>query len=331
MWTRTPFPSLVVALALLAAQPARADAPAPDDRAQIRERFRLGMEKYTQGQYREAIGYWDAIYRELGPREGYRLSFNLARAYEKFSDFTLAAERYESFLTEIEVRRQEGKDVEPIIEKEEKEARERLDQLRASKGRIRVVPSKQPAEAKIDETDRRLAGFIAYVEPGPHTVVFVRGGTTLEKRDVNVKAGETIDVLAPAPPPEAPPPPRIQTRREIAPPFTPAVVYTAGAVTVVSILVPVLFYTHALSVKRDHDQMLDSNGAVAAKDLEHARSLEDDYLTARTTAYAMMAVPLSLAAITGALAAWYFLGTKEREVVVRPAQAGLGLGAEARF
>jgi hypothetical protein len=329
MWTRTLSPSLV-ALALLVAQPARADAPPPDDRAQIRERFRLGMEKYTQGQYKEAIGFWDAIYRELGPREGYRLSFNLARAYEKFSDFTLAAERYESFLTEIELRRQEGKDIEPIIEKEEKEATERLEQLRASKGRIHVLPGKQPAEAKIDETDRRLAGFVAYVEPGTHTVLLLRGSATLEKRDVTVKAGEMIDVVPPAPP-EPPPAPRIQTMREVSPPFAPAVVYAAGAATVVSVIVPILFYSHALSLKRQHDQMLDANGQVPQPQLGQARGLEDDYLTARTTAYATTAIPIALGAITGALGAWYFLGTKEREVVVRPAQAGLGLGAEGRF
>jgi hypothetical protein len=305
-------------------------APAVDaEKARIRERFRLGMAKYQEQAYREAIGYWDAIYREMGPREGYRVSFNLARAYEKFSDSTRAAERYEAFLAEVELRRQEGKELEPIVEKEEKEALERLAELRALKGRVRVRAGAQPMEAKIDDTERRAAGFVAYVAPGPHVVVFVRGSELVAKREVAVNAGEVIDVDPPALP--APPGERLQTRREVAHPFAPAVLYVAGAATLASVVVPVAMYASALSIKRKHDALLDAAGQT--NDMATAKGYENDYLTTRTTAYATVAIPASLAAITGGLVAWYFLGKKEHELVVRPVptQGGLGLGASGRF
>ncbi len=331
MWIRTRSRSLALAVALVASMPAAADAQDDADKAQIRERFRAGMEKYQQGAYREAIGYWEAIYREMGPHDGYRLSFNLARAYEKFSDFTFAAERYESFLTEVELRRQENKAIEPVIEKEEKEARDRLEELRASKGRLKVNAAKQSLDAKIDESDRRAAGFVAYVTPGPHVVVFVRGSGVIDKREVQVKAGEILEIEPPQLPEPVVPPP-IKTTREVSHPFTPAVLYAAGAVTVVSVIVPVLTYGHASSVKREHDAML-TNGKTSADQIAQAKALEDDYLTARTTAYATLAIPLSLAAITGGLVAWYFLGTREREIVVRPeaSPTSLGLQSIVRF
>ena len=271
------------------------------------------MEKYTQGAYKEAIGYWEAIYRELGPREGYRLSFNLARAYEKFSDFTVAAERYEAFLTEIELRRQEGKTIEPIVEKEEKEAKERLEELRTSKGRLKINAAKQPVEAKVDDGERRAAGSVWYVSPGGHTIVFFRGNEQLEKRDAQVKAGEVLEIDPPALP-EPPAPPPIHTRREVTHPFSPVVLYIAGAVTVVSVIVPILAYNHAWSIKNEFDQ----KGETA---------LEQDYASARTTAYATLAIPLSLAAITGGLTAFYFLGKKEHEIVVRPEVSPAGPSA----
>jgi hypothetical protein len=307
-------------------------APAGEDKDLIRERFRLGMEKYQVGAYREAIGYWDAIYREMGPRDGYRLSFNLARAYEKFLDFTLAAERYEAFLTEVGLRRQEGKKIDPIVEKEEKDATERLEELRASKGRLRIVPSSRPVEVKIDEMDRRPAGFVAYVAPGAHSVVFWRGSEIVDKKQLTVRPGEMLDIEPPAVP-EPEPPERIQTRRELSHPFTPTVLWVASGVTLASVVVPIVMYANALSIKHDRDGMLDANGAAAATQVAVVRSKEDDYLTARTTAYATLAIPLSLATITGGLTAWYFLGTKEREIVVRPAptQGGAAITAAGRF
>ncbi len=92
----------LVAVACFTALPARADEPAPADAgAELeaqRERFRVGLERYRAGAFAEAIVVWDTVYRELGPSRGYRLAFDLARAYEKFGDLTRAAECYEASL-----------------------------------------------------------------------------------------------------------------------------------------------------------------------------------------------------------------------------------------
>src|ERR1700683_1801476 len=87
-----------VALAIvLTVGVARAD---DDPMAPYRDRFRAGMERYTTGYEAEAIQYWEPIDREIGQQKGYRLGFDLARAYEHIGDSTHAAERYESFLAE---------------------------------------------------------------------------------------------------------------------------------------------------------------------------------------------------------------------------------------
>ena len=89
MWTRTRSSALGLAL-LLALAPALARAD-DDAMAPYRERFKAGFEKYRAGAYGEALSYWEPIYRELGPEQGYRLSWNLARAHEALGDATRAA------------------------------------------------------------------------------------------------------------------------------------------------------------------------------------------------------------------------------------------------
>jgi hypothetical protein len=162
--------------------------------------------------------------------------------------------------------------------------------------------------------------------------VFLRGNAVLEKRELTVKAGDMVEIEPPAPPEPVVAPP-VRTVKETTHPFTPAILYAVGAVAVVSVVIPIITYTHASNVKRDHDTLLDGNGNTDASQIKQARTLEDDYLTARTTAYATLAIPVSLAAITGGLVAWYFVGSKEHEVVVRPAAGpqGAGLSTTVRF
>ena len=78
MSTRTLSEIAVVLLVLASARPALAD----DDLAPMRERFRVGLEHYEAGEIADAIVVWDEIYRELGIEKGYRLAWNLARAYD---------------------------------------------------------------------------------------------------------------------------------------------------------------------------------------------------------------------------------------------------------
>ena len=98
MSTRRPSDFLFVALlALGAAMPAPAFAGPGDETpfTQYRERFKQGLDRYNEGAFTEAVGYWEPIYRELGEHEGYRLAYNLGVAYMpvELGDATRAADR----------------------------------------------------------------------------------------------------------------------------------------------------------------------------------------------------------------------------------------------
>ena len=89
-----------------------------------------------------------------------------------------------------------------------------------------------------------------------------------------------------------------------------------------AVIAPVLGYDHALSIRDQHDASTDP--------AERAR-LEGDYSSAKTTAYATLAIPITLAAATGGLAAWWFFGSKEREKREGPRVTVLPGGLVGRF
>ncbi len=324
MWSTTRLserrPWLLVAGALALSAPARAEgtspAPPDDSLAAYRERFRAGMDRYKGGAFADAIQYWEPIYREIGPGKGYRLAFDLARAYESVGESTRAAERYESFLAELEWRRSEGEKVDASVEREEKEARSRLENLKASKGRIKVNPGGRPVVAQIDMGEGRLGTFVAYVAPGNHVVTFSLGAAGAEKHDVVAKTGALVEIApnpetqpvvpVTTPEPSHPPPPKPEPRYETVHPFPIGVVYIAAGATVASVLVPIFTYAHAWSLATDY------RNSPRSASLTH-------YEAARSTAYATLAIPIGLGAITGGLLLWYLQGTKQREVGVTTA------------
>jgi hypothetical protein len=308
--------SEIVLALVLVAQAARADDEAL--KAQ-RERFRAGMAKYEAGAYADAIVVWEQVYREIGEVTGYKLAFNLGRAYDRYGDSTRAAERYEAFVRQVAQRREGGDNLtlEPEIEKWEAEAKERLDQLAATKGRIKVTTGDRPTAVRVDASEPRLAGFTAYVEPGHHTLTFGEGKEA-QKVDVSVTEGAQVEVSpppvnvhvnVPMPVPEKPerPEPKWETRTEH--PFSPSVLYATGGAALLSTLVPIVTYSNALSIRDDYEASNDKRAPNAAQ-------LGSDYDSARSTAYATLAIPIGLAVITAGLAAWYFFGTKETRVMV---------------
>jgi len=291
-----------------------------DPLSAYRERFRAGMERYKSGNMSEAIQYWEPIYREIGPSKGYRLSFDLARAYESYGESTRAAERYESFLAELGSRRDAHEELEPIVLREEEEARKRLEEMQASKGRIRVVPGTRPLLAQVDLAEPRLGAYVTYVAPGSHVVTFAPGSTEAEKHTVDVKAGAVVDV---APNPTAPGPPPAPAERPVPPlvpaaaraklrPFSAVWIYAAGGATLVGVLVPVATYGNARSLLANYN----ATGAGAGT-----------YYSQKTTAYASLAVPIGLAAATAALVTWYFAGTKEVDMTTT-LSAGIAPGRD---
>jgi hypothetical protein len=168
-----------------------------------------------------------------------------------------------------------------------------------------------------------VADAVVYVDPGRHRVTF---GTDANAPyvDVEVRAGESVDVAPPRAEPVAAPPPtvRYETKRER--PFPQFVLWIAGGVAAASAIVPVVTYANALSTKHDYDR------AVSAGDRPNAAQLQSEYDGAKGTAYATIAVPAIVAAGALALGAWYVLGTKDVLVplpVATKDAAGAALGA----
>lgn len=328
--------ALVVALLASTAafaSPAWADTPAADPLDSLRERFRVGIEQYRANQFADAIVTWEGIYRELGPTKGYRLAFNLARAYDAIGDSIRAAEHYDTYLTEVSTRRAAGEQLESTVERQEEESKERLDALRASVARIHVLPSAAPVVVQIDTTSPRTGEFTVYVTPRvPHTVTFGTGKDA-EHREVVVDEGATVDLSPPAPVvrQDVPVTPgqRLETRLEthVEHPFSPTVLWIAGGITVASLALPAALYVHSLSIKSHFDD--NPRGPDAER-------LSADYNSARSATYASYALPGVLAVATGALVTWYVLGAKEQRVPVVVPQAsatahGVTLGASGSF
>jgi hypothetical protein len=307
-----------------------------DTLAPYRDRFRQGMEKYQAGSIAEAIGIWRAIYDEIGAERGYRLSFDLARAYEANFETSRAAERYQSFLEWVAKREAGGEVLDPIVLREKDEAEARLQDLNATSGRIHILVGGSSGFTQIDSADPRLGSFVAYVAPGTHIVVFGPHSDAEERRDVKVNAGEIIDV-APAPHvdipfpalservPVAQRPVTVVRRLEVAHPFSPVVLYVGLGATAASVIVPALTYAHAYSLINTHN----STGT----GLPERLVIESEYPAARTEAYASLALPITLGVVTTALIGYYFGGAKEHEVrlAASPVPGGGAAAVEGVF
>lgn len=301
--------AITIAMALVAG-----GAHADDATDRRREAFKSGMEDYGAGRFREAIGKWEGIYRELEATDSYRLAFNLARAWDKVGDPTRASEYFEAYLVETDRRTKEGP-IDALLEKQAEDARARLKELKASYGRIAIGAG--PRAVKVDKEQPRAAGsagFVVYVTPGEHTITF--DPKTDAPRTVKVEAGAVVDVetpplvVTPVEPKIEPAPVRYETVTER--PFSPVVLYVAGGIAAATLIVPVVLYANALSVKSDYDD--------ASRPREERERLAVDYDSAKTNAYSGAIFAGGMIAIAGGLTAWWLFGTKEtkREVSVRP-------------
>jgi hypothetical protein len=328
--------ALTLVFALAAPTSARAD---DDPLAEYTGRFKAGLEAYTNGAWAEAIDQWDGIYRELGPIKAYRVAYDLGLAYEAQGKPTRAAENYEAFLSEVKRRRASGDTIGDNVAREEAKAHEKLDGLKQRYARIDVGTGSEAAEAQVDALEPRLAGYVEYVKPGAHVVTYTikrPGGETRDQRkDVMVQAGEAVSVVpdpvsppstTPQGPPSVPPPPS-HVRYETVHPFPAAVIFVTGGVAALSVVFPILTYNHAADLRGRY------NAQASATDQSNIQS---EYPTARTEAYATLAIPITLGAATAGLAAWYFLGTTQHEVTaaspfVAPTPNGATAGITKRF
>jgi hypothetical protein len=329
--------TLIVSLAIgsstaLAAPPESGQVPA-DPLSDTRERFKVGMDRYEAGAVSEAIGYWEPIYRQLGSQAGYRLAYNLGVAYGHLGDATRAAERLQAFLDEVDARRSHGQALGAVVAKEEADAHQRMADLTATKGRIRIPASDPAVSVQVDANEPRAGGFVAWVEPGEHAVTFEPQASKSETTIVQAKAGELVEV-APPPPPEPPAapalpsvPPNAAPRLAFEPipskpvldvserrrPFSPLVLAISGGLDVAAAVAAIALESRALSL-RDELTSPTSSGQISTDD-RHRFDEE------RTWAYAAIGGAAGLGALTASLVSWYFLGSSKHAVLIQPAMS----------
>lgn len=276
--------------------------------AQYRERFKQGLDRYEANDVAGALSYWEPLYRDLGPSRGYRVGYNLARAYEVAVDLTRAAERYESFLEEVKERRASGKPVDDVVASDEAKARARIDEITRTRARIRIPPTSPPQSVRIDQTEPRLAGFVAYVAPGGHDVVFGPNTPRAHREHVDAQAGQLVEVAAPkiedAPPPRAPVTVWTDTLKH---PFSSSWIWVAGTAAIfVGGGVTGGAYANAVATHDRYASQPASQGPTQAQ--------VTDYQNSRTLAYASWAIPATLVVATVVLAVWYALGSRHLKV-----------------
>jgi hypothetical protein len=349
--------SILIGLALgsstVHAAPPPPAATSEDPLSEHRERFKVGMDRYNAGAISEAIGYWEPIYRQLGAHTGYRLAYNLGVAYGHLGDATRAAERLQAFLDEVDARRGQGQALGAVVAKEESDAHDRLADLMATRGRIRIQAADPPVTVQVDASEPRLAGFVAWVQPGEHTVTFEPQGSASETKIVQANAGDLVDVTPPSPPPTpaatsvplpSPAPsssgprptaqspsialPRADFASETTPPFSPAVLVAGAGLEVALAVAAIALESRAISLR---DQIVSGqsvSGSISPGDRQR-------FDAARTWAYTAVGGVAGVGAITTGLVTWYLLGSSKHAALVEPAflpeRGGVTASALAHF
>jgi hypothetical protein len=173
----------VVAFALLIAGPGFADEESAD-KAQARTLLGQGNALFEKGDLRGALANFRAAYA-LYPSP--KLLVNAAAAERELGDLPGAANDLRHFLDEVSDVSEDPF----LVDKARQD-------LRAVERRVgRVSLSGWPQRSSI-EVDGRLLRDTAYVKPGEHHVrAHTPGGVEVE-RDVNIQAGESVELAAPA-------------------------------------------------------------------------------------------------------------------------------------
>jgi hypothetical protein len=343
MWTRRLSELALAGWLGLVARDARADpaSTASDDSlSAYREQFKRGMDLYEHGAAAEAIANWEPIYRNLGEQRGYRLAYDLGVAYAAIEDAPHSAERLQAFVNEVDSRRGRGEALGVAVTKEEADARDRLARLGTTLGRLQVAAGTSPSVARVDAGDPHAAGFIAWVAPGPHTVTFDPATRYERTIPIDVAAGAIVELVPPPPPtaPETPasaaagqavpaapgalapsaprpeqPPASVKSFAPAKVPFPPSVIAISGGAALAAVAAAVVLEVHASSLRDQYvaEQAHSTDGTIPAAD-------RASFATARTWAYVAVGGAVGLAAVTGALAGWYFLGRAHGETAPRP-------------
>jgi tetratricopeptide (TPR) repeat protein len=191
--------ALLLAL-LLAAPVARAQAPAQDDTAEARTRFRAGTAHFNAARYREAAAEFEAAYR-LRPHG--TIHFNVAQCRDRLGEWPAALRAYSDYLREAP----DAKDRAAV-----RASMKRIEGKLATTGVQALLVYTEPpgAEVKLEGRARGKTPFHLALPPGEYALRLEREGLVPVAREVTIPpdASVTVDVVL-APLPAVPPPPKL--------------------------------------------------------------------------------------------------------------------------
>lgn len=176
-------------------------APAPASGCDDAEReaesaaFRQGLERYRAGEAAGAVEIWEGLLKTLGIECGWKVLFNLGRAYEKLGNPTKAIESYSAFVV--------AADKQPNPDEKARETRSEADasiaRLKAKYGAIFVpAPKRGVVLVRVGVGDPQPAGFTLYVTPGTHQIELFSRTARASTRTVSVHAGQVTQVAIPS-------------------------------------------------------------------------------------------------------------------------------------
>jgi tetratricopeptide (TPR) repeat protein len=172
-----------------AAAPALAAAPAPasDPAAVARARFEAGVTAFDQGRFRDAVELFKEADR-LAPSA--RLSFNIAKVYERMGDNRGALAAYRDYL-----RRLPGAENRAEVSRRVAELEQSLMALGVQQLRVSTMP--EGAELWIDQVSRGVTPWVGELVPGQHALEVRASGHRDAHRDFELPARQAIDIDVP--------------------------------------------------------------------------------------------------------------------------------------
>jgi hypothetical protein len=192
--------ALAALLALLVAQPARADDPTKEAMAEAREHYDRGRALYEQGHYAEALAELRRA-NELAP--SYRILRSIGLVQGELGDYAGAVASLERFLDS-------GAD--SVTPEDRKEAETRVQQYLSHVAVLDVATRPPGATLFIDGAPAGTAPLrrAVMLNAGHHTIAAALDGYAHATKEIDVAGSDHVRVdleLTPLPPPPAPPVP----------------------------------------------------------------------------------------------------------------------------
>jgi tetratricopeptide (TPR) repeat protein len=193
----------------LAADPAPAPGPVS---AEAQLQFEQGVAAYEQGRYREAVDLFKEADR-LAPSP--RLSFNVAKVYERMQDPKSALAAYREYLRRLP-------EADNRLETSQRIAELELELQKQGVQQLTIVSTPSGATLLIDDVARGVTPWTGELTPGAHRVALRLREYRDATRTVELPARHAIDVEvlleppAPQPAPVLPPPPPVRQTAPVA-------------------------------------------------------------------------------------------------------------------